>query len=80
MKSYALSKNPSFEFLNNGALEIFTTNSEFNWTENDINKTLSITNGVLVEGVFYGIDENYNMKDNYKTPEKISNEFLNNFE
>ena len=76
MKSYALSKNPSFEFLNNGALEIFTTNSEFNWTENDIKKTLSITNGVLVEGVFYGIDENYNMKDNYKTPEKISNEFL----
>ena len=79
MKSYALSKNPSFEFLNNGALEIFTSNSDFNWTENDINNTILITNGVLVEGVFYGIDENYNMKDNYKTPEKISNEFLNIF-
>ena len=81
MKTYALNNksSSSFEFLNNGALEIFLEDEELNWTEEDVNKISEITNGVLAEGVFYGIDSNYNMKDNYKTPEKISQEFLDIF-
>ena len=82
MKTYAIEKksSSSFEFLNNGGLEIFSEEEELNWTEEDVNKISKITNGVLAEGVFYGIDSNYNMKDNYKTPEKISQEFLDIFE
>ena len=79
MKNYAIEKKSSFEFLNNGGIEIFVENSEKNWSENEINKISKITDGVLVEGVFYGIDSNYNMKDNYKTPENISKEFLDIF-
>ena len=82
MKNYAINKksSSSFEFLNNGGLEIFSEDEELNWTEEDVNNISKITNGVLAEGVFYGIDSNYNMKDNYKTPEKISQEFLDIFE
>ena len=68
LSSYAKSRNPDFFMVTNGGYKLYMP--RYNKSEENRSLLISSMDGMMIESVFYGYDE----EDNKETPEKISEE------
>lgn len=68
LSDYAKSKNPDFAMFTNGGYKLYMP--RYNKTEENLSRLVSSMDGMVIESIFFGYEED----DNRKTPEKISKE------
>ena len=68
LSAYARSHNPDFALITNGGYKLYM--SRYNKSEENRSLLLSSVDGMLIESVFFGYEE----EENKRTPDKISEE------
>lgn len=68
LRSYARTKQPSFEVMGNNGLELFATQGSYGASE--VKRLLDNVDGVIMEEYNYG----WEMKDDEKTPKRVQRE------